>query len=40
MTFSIEYYLEKAQPAACDYLEFLLCCNEAVASRYLYHNNK
>jgi len=40
MTFLIGEQQDKAQPAACNYLEFVLWCKEAASSRWLYHNNK
>jgi len=35
-----EQHQDKAQPAACNYLEFLLWCKEAASNRWLYHDNK
>jgi len=41
MTFVIGQHQDKAQPAACNYFEFLLWCIEAASSRWrLYYNNK
>jgi len=33
MTFLIGQHHDKAQPAACNYLEFFLWCKEAASSR-------